>query len=175
MSTKQEIPKGLIAIVMIFIIFFFINLIVNLAWLADNPNGEISLIYLILGIIFLIPIIIIPLYIYRKYKAGGFIKKTSQETTVSGEGELITDEEMRKAYKQSIAAFIIGWIMVAASAPFVMTAAMGGGLPMVIITFAVGFAAGLIGSFFIITYKTNPERMRKIITKRRKRKMKKKT
>lgn len=131
--------------------------------------------YWAIGLTFLILGIIILIYAYRKYEAGSYTKKPSEETTVSGEETIVTDEEMRKSYKTSKLMFIIGWIMVAASAPFLLPMIYAGYFEMVGLVFSIGTALGLLGTWFIIMYKTNPEKFRLHVAKRKKRKMKKKT
>ena len=169
MSANQKIPKGPLAIAVFFILLFFIEVIVVASVTPNMPP-----VFWAIGVTFLILGIIIYIYLYRKFKSGAYVAKSVQEAVVSGEEQLVTDEEMRSGFKKSIVLFIIGWIMAAASAPFLYTVVQSGQLTMVGFTFAMGVAFGLIGTYFIITYKTKPERYREILTKRKKRKMKKK-
>lgn len=75
MSANQKIPKGPLAIAVFFILLFFIEVIVVTTATPDMPP-----VFWAIGGTFLILGIIIYIYLYRKYKTGGY-----STTTVSGE------------------------------------------------------------------------------------------
>ncbi len=110
---------------------------------------------------------LILIYALLKYRTGGYIK-TSTQQTISGEESFITDEELRKNYNRAILMFIFGWAIAAISAPFLLPDLMRGYFTMTMATFSIGTAFGLIGLFFIFMYKTNPEWYRAFIAKRKK-------
>ncbi len=169
MGTNQKIPKGTIAIGIFLMLLIVIEVLVVTFLTPGMPVYFYSI-----GIFFMILGIIILLKVYRKYKSGAYIKKPPQEATVSGEEQLVTEKDLRKSYKINIAMFFMGGIMAAASAPFLQSVIYSGTLTMVALTFAMGIAFRLLGTYFIIIYKTKSEKYREILTKRKIRKMKKK-
>jgi len=74
MSAKQQIPKGILAIAIIFILLFVAEVIVVVFFTPGMP-----VYFWAIGITFLILGIIILFYSYRKYKAGGYSKSPVSE------------------------------------------------------------------------------------------------
>ena len=74
MSTKQEIPKGILAIAIIFISLFVAEVISVVFFFPGMP-----VYFWAIGITFLILGIIILIYANRKYKSGGYSKPTVSE------------------------------------------------------------------------------------------------
>jgi len=78
MSAKQEIPKGILAIAIIFISLFVAEVISVVFFFPGMP-----VYFWAIGITFLILGIIILIYANRKYKAGGYSKTTVSEGAVT--------------------------------------------------------------------------------------------
>ncbi|MCP4762724.1 MAG: hypothetical protein GY870_13175 [archaeon] len=98
--------------------------------------------------------------------------KSKTVTSLDTEGEkLVTDEEMEKEYKKAKYMFFGGWIVSAISAAPAFTQTIRWGqLSMTAWVFALGTGFGLVGSFFIFRYKTDPEGYREFLAKRLKKK-----
>jgi hypothetical protein len=123
----------------------------------------------LIGIACLIIGALILTYAYLKYRTS----EPVSERAISGEEEVVTDEEMRRSFRINIAMFIAGWAVAAISAPFVIPDAMRGGFTMSMGTFSLGTGIGLVGTFFIFMYMTNREWYRNFLTKRKQKKKKK--
>lgn len=94
MSANQQIPKGILAIGIIFISLFFAEVIVVAFFTPGMP-----VYFWAIGVSFLILGIIILIYGYRKYKAGDYSKTTVSEEAVTPSISLdISDGKLFRAH-----------------------------------------------------------------------------
>ena len=106
---------------------------------------------------------LILIYAYLKYRTGEPIS----ERVISGEEEVITDEEIQRSFRINIAMFLGGWVIAAISAPYVIPDAMRGGFTMSMGTFSFGMGIGLVGTFFLFMYVTNRDWYRTFLLNRK--------
>jgi len=116
MSAKQQIPKGILAIAIIFILLFVAEVIVVVFFTPGMPPyfWAIGGTFGILGIIILI-------YAYRKYISGGYSEPTVSEG--AGTPSITLDISDGKLFRNHLIIAIFLFIMVSmlfglASAPF---------------------------------------------------------
>ena len=165
MSANQKIPKGPLAIAVFFILLFFIEVIVVASVTPDMPP-----VFWSIGGTFLILGIIIYIYLYRKYKTGGY-----STTTVSGEAatpSITPDISDKKLFRSHL--YVGIFILILASMLFGLSSA-----PFTIrssrITYIVTGVILLFGAILnFIIYGTKPEKLKqKKLEKRAKKAAKK--
>ena len=104
MSAKQAIPKGILAIAIIFISLFVAEVISVVFFFPGMP-----VYFWAIGITFLILGIIILIYANRKYKAGGYSKTTVSEGT--GTPSIALDISDGKLFRNHLIIAVFVFIM----------------------------------------------------------------
>ena len=162
MSANNKIPKGIIAVVALFILLFIIEAIVA-AILTGMPPY-----FWAIGVTFLILGILIYIYAYRKYKTGEY-----SETTVSGEATSIAlDISDGKLFRKHLYVCVIIFLLAStlfalAFGPFTVRSSR--------ITYIVTGVILLFGAILnIIIYLVKPKGMKKKYLEQRAKKAAKK-
>lgn len=151
MSANQQILKGILAIAIIFILLFVAEVIVVAFFTPGMP-----VYFWAIGITFLILGIIILIYAYRKYKAGGYSKTTVSEGAVTP--SITLDISDGKLFRNHLIIGIFVFIMASmlfglASHPFTDRISR---ISYIVTGVILTFAAILN----IIIYATKPKKMR---------------
>ena len=164
-SSSQNFPYASVLIGSICIFLFFLEIILVATVFPGMPAQ-----FWLIGIAFLIIGIFILFRAYMNY--GSSVSETyklpSSEQTIS----TISDEEMKKSFRNNAILAIVCWIVAAISAPWALADISAGGFTMSMATFSAGLGLGLVCTFFAFLNKAYPEKHRSFLEEKKRRKKK---